>query len=175
MKKNKGFTLIELLVVIAIIGILSAVVLASLNTARDKGKDASAKASMSSIRASAEIYYNGTGANSYGSLNDGSGVSTQTYTSASANTTAATSLCTDTDVTKLGAAADGQVTTANLTTCSSRNNSYTVVTQLNNTTYFCVDSTGFAGDPSGTGATAAAGTAMGTGIAAGWSSGVKCK
>ncbi|HQC46196.1 MAG TPA: type II secretion system protein, partial [Candidatus Paceibacterota bacterium] len=31
MKKNKGFTLIELLVVIAIIGILSSVVLASLN------------------------------------------------------------------------------------------------------------------------------------------------
>ncbi|NCU28847.1 MAG: prepilin-type N-terminal cleavage/methylation domain-containing protein, partial [Candidatus Moranbacteria bacterium] len=33
MNKNKGFTLIELLVVIAIIGILSSVVLASLNSA----------------------------------------------------------------------------------------------------------------------------------------------
>lgn len=40
MNKKAGFTLIELLVVIAIIGILSAVVLTSLNSSRQKAQDA---------------------------------------------------------------------------------------------------------------------------------------
>ncbi len=56
-KFNRGFTLIELLVVIAIIGILSSVVLASLNTARGKGADAAIKSNLSNIRAQAEILY----------------------------------------------------------------------------------------------------------------------
>ena len=55
--RNKGFTLIELLVVIAIIGILSAVVLASLNTARGKGSDAAIKSDLSTIQTQAIIYY----------------------------------------------------------------------------------------------------------------------
>ena len=58
MKKltTRGFTLIELLVVIAIIGILSSIVLASLSSARDKGTDTAIKATLSSMRAQAELY-----------------------------------------------------------------------------------------------------------------------
>jgi len=59
MKKEniKGFTLIELLVVIAIIGILSSVVLASLNSARNKGADAAIKSNLSNIRGQTSLYY----------------------------------------------------------------------------------------------------------------------
>ncbi len=56
--KNKGFTLIELLVVIAIIGILSSVVLASLNNARQDARVASAQSSLKSIQAGAHICMN---------------------------------------------------------------------------------------------------------------------
>jgi len=54
---QRGFTLIELLVVIAIIGVLSAVVLASLNTARSRGNDAAIKSNLSTVAVQAELYY----------------------------------------------------------------------------------------------------------------------
>ncbi|KKU77663.1 MAG: hypothetical protein UY03_C0011G0013 [Parcubacteria group bacterium GW2011_GWA2_47_64] len=55
-KKMRGFTLIELLVVISIIGLLSSVVLASLNTARSKARDARRKSDLNEIRTALEFY-----------------------------------------------------------------------------------------------------------------------
>ena len=59
MKKfsGRGFTLIELLVVIAIIGILASIVLASLDTARKKGRDARRIADIKQVQLALELYY----------------------------------------------------------------------------------------------------------------------
>lgn len=58
MSYKRGFTLIELLVVIAIIGILSAVVLASLNSARVKGRVAAAQSTLKGIQTAAAMCLN---------------------------------------------------------------------------------------------------------------------
>lgn len=56
MRRNKGFTLIELLVVIAIIGILASVVLASLNSARQKARDSKRIGDLKQIQLALELY-----------------------------------------------------------------------------------------------------------------------
>ncbi len=68
---NKGFTLIELLVVVAIIGILSSVVLASLNSAREKSKIALIKSTLKQLYSQAQINFTEYGSfiNSNSSLN----------------------------------------------------------------------------------------------------------
>jgi len=60
--RTRGFTLIELLVVIAIIGILSSVVLASLNSARQKGRDGRRVADIKQLQLALELYYDANGA-----------------------------------------------------------------------------------------------------------------
>lgn len=54
---KRGFTLIELLVVIAIIGVLSSVVLASLNTARTRANDAKIRTEVKQIQTAILLYY----------------------------------------------------------------------------------------------------------------------
>lgn len=54
---SKGFTLIELLVVIAIIGVLASTVLASVNSARIKARDARRRADLKQISLALELYY----------------------------------------------------------------------------------------------------------------------
>jgi prepilin-type N-terminal cleavage/methylation domain-containing protein len=51
-----GFTLIELMVVIAVIGLLSAIVFSSLNTARTKGTDASNKMALQQVKNALALY-----------------------------------------------------------------------------------------------------------------------
>lgn len=53
---SKGFTLIELLVVIGIIGILSSVVLASLNSSRRKADDSKRNQDMAQVKIALELY-----------------------------------------------------------------------------------------------------------------------
>jgi len=71
MNHERGFTLIELLVVIAIIGVLSSIVMSSLNTARNRGNDAKTKAQLSGLRTAMELYYDTYG--NYGTVTNSCG------------------------------------------------------------------------------------------------------
>lgn len=55
-KQSAGFTLIELLVVISIIGVLSGLVLVSMNGVRAKARDARRKSDLDQIAKAAELY-----------------------------------------------------------------------------------------------------------------------
>ena len=130
MKQNKGFTLIEMLVVIGIIGILAAVVLTALGPSRNKAKDTRILSAVNQVRSLAEVNFNPS-ANVYADIS-GNATFTQLSTDVTANSSA---LVYNID-------ASGQ--------------SYTAFASLasDTTQGYCVDSTGFGGVITGTGAVA---------------------
>ncbi len=128
---NRGFTLIELLVVIAIIGILSSVVLASLNTARGKGANAAVKANLNNMRAQAELVYDNASPNGYGGV------------------------CVDSNISRAGAAAanagGGAWVCNNAAGAWAGSTALKVAEGANN--FWCVDNTGASkGEPAALGA-----------------------
>lgn len=131
MKNSKGFTLIELLVVIAIIGILSSVVLASLNTARGKGADAAIKSSLNNMRAQAENVYDSATPNSYAGV-----CSDSTIVNAlqAARTASGSGVITST----------GTAATTAAGTCHASQTAWAIAIPLktNSSQYACVDSSG---------------------------------
>jgi len=135
--RSRGFTLIELLVVIAIIGILSSVVLASLNTARSKGNDAAIQSNLATVQTQAELYYgSAAGNNSYG---------TQALATGATCYSTGAGVFSDTVIRKaLSSAyvASGSVA-ANIS-CVAAGTKYAVAVKLSSDTnrYWCVDSTG---------------------------------
>ena len=138
--RSRGFTLIELLVVIAIIGVLSAVVLASLNTARSKGNDAAIASNLNALRAQATLYYDENG--SYGPAITAS-VSNDCATAgtvfADTNVIAQIAAAEDANGVALGV-------TCNIISDGTVASGYAVSAALMATAgeYFCVDSTGVA-------------------------------
>ena len=113
-----GFTLIELLVVIAIIGILSTVVVSSVQSAREKAANAAVKAGLRSITAPAQMVYDST--NSYATV------------------------CANADITRAYSAAG--VTGGGTGVCNNSSSAWAAAAPLkvaeSGNTYWCVDSVG---------------------------------
>jgi len=126
---NRGFTLIELLVVIAIIGILSSVVLSSLNTARAKGGDAAVKSEMSSMKNQAALYADDNNS-SFGT--DGTDCANPDSLFDPAATNSLNPLV-----------VDAQTKAAATATCANTADSWVVSVPLKTGDNWCVDSTGF--------------------------------
>jgi prepilin-type N-terminal cleavage/methylation domain-containing protein len=121
MNKQKGFTIIELIVVIAIIAVLAAIVLVNVTQYIAKSRDAAIKGNMATIATNAAVWFdNQTTATFAGFTSD------PTYITPAAAMTSA------------GATLIAPQTTAT-------GSAFCVEAVLNDTTTWCVDSTGYKG------------------------------
>ncbi len=121
LKASHGFTLIELLVVIAIIGVLSTIVIANVQSTRDKAANASVKSGLHSIVAAAQLISDAT--NSFSTV------------------------CIDADINRTYTAAG--VAGGGAGVCNNSTTAWAVQAPLKapegDNTYWCVDSTGAVG------------------------------
>jgi prepilin-type N-terminal cleavage/methylation domain-containing protein len=129
--RTRGFTLIELLVVIAIIGILSAVVLASLSTARSRGNDSAVKQNFHGIQVQAELYSIGNG--DYGTLAYGTACNAGMFT--------------DAVIARAKASVDS-LNGSGKVYCYANSSEYLIAAELSSG-YWCIDSTGAAKEETG--------------------------
>lgn len=120
---RKGFTLIELLVVISIVALLSSVILAAINSSRDKAKRTSATESLSSLRSEMALYMN---------LHN-------TFAGGCAEASQPGKII-----------ASAQSVSGGTVNCyDAPGGTWAAEIAFANSTYFCVDSTGFAGASTG--------------------------
>lgn len=126
--RSRGFTLIELLMVVAIIAFLTAIIIASLTSAKNKAIDKAIQTNMLTIRNQAQLFFDGAGGGSYAPL----------------QSVPLANNCT------VGIYADAVVVKAiarlvldrgvDYVACFSTTNSYAIVTKLKHTNdYFCLD------------------------------------